>query len=335
MNQVPVVDAHGDLLLELAMRASEERPFERHYLDDLRAGGVGVQVCALSALPGHLPEKALRVALDQALAFRRAVRETPEATFHVTGGGDLDQVGPDGKIGMLLAMEGVEPLGVDVGMFDLFWELGVRMVGLTWSFRNAFADGDAETGGLSVLGRRLVARLAGLGVIIDLAHASEASFREIVDQAPEAPIVYSHGACRALFDAPRSTSDEQLRILAERDGVMGIVAAPPLLSPTGDTSIDCMVDHIDHVAQLIGVRHVGVGADFFQQLYRSGAMSAKDFGMSPDHPMLSRMLPPVDGLEGPAQLPALAAALARRGYSDADIAAVLGGNFLRVLRRLP
>jgi membrane dipeptidase len=333
----PVVDAHSDLLLELTLRSTEERPFERHYLDALRAGSVAVQVCAISTLPAHLPERALRVGLQQALAFRRALRENPDATLGVRGGDDLDAVGDDGRIGLLLAFEGVDALGVDADLFELFWDLGVRMVGLTWSSRNAFADGDAEPagGGLSVLGRRLVARLAELGVVIDLAHAGEGTFRDVLAQAPEAPIVVSHGSCRALIDMPRATSDEQLRLLAERDGVIGIVAAPPLLDRTGNTSIERMVDHIDHVAQLVGVRHVGVGSDFFVQLYASGALQPKDVGLSPDSRMWAAMSHAMDGLEGPAQLPALAAALALRGYADADVAAVLGGNFLRVLRRLP
>ncbi len=337
MTRHPVVDAHSDLLLELAMRAPEERPFARHYLDDLRQGGIAVQTCAISTLPGHLPEKALRVALDQAMAFRRAVDENPDATLRVTSGADCDRALDGGRIGMLLAFEGVDALGSDVGLFDLFWELGVRMVGLTWSPRNAFADGDGEppSGGLSALGRRLVGRLAELGVVIDLAHSSEGTFRDVVAQAPDAPIVVSHGCCRALIDTPRATGDEQLRVLAERDGVIGIVTAPPLLNRAGDRSIERLVDHVDHVAQLVGIEHVGLGSDFSAQLYASGAFTAKDVGMSPDAPMWTAMAHPIDGLEGPAQLPALADALARRGYADADVAAVLGGNFLRVLRRLP
>src|SRR5690606_37117449 len=119
MNRHPVVDAHSDLLLELAMRASEERPFARHYRDDLCRGNVAVQTCAISTLPGHLPEKALRVALNQAMAFRRAVDENPDATLRVTSGADVDRALDAGRIGMLLAFEGVDALGVDVDLFDL------------------------------------------------------------------------------------------------------------------------------------------------------------------------------------------------------------------------
>lgn len=334
---VPVVDAHHDLLLELALRSAEERPFERHYLSTLRAGGVGLQVCPITVLPGQLPEPALRAAMRQANAFRRALRECPDETAAIETREDLDRIAGGGRIGMLLAMEGTDALGRDVDLIDLFWDLGVRMVGLTWTQRNLFADGDAEPpgGGLSTLGRKLVERLARLGAIIDLAHANETTFADVLACAPDAPVVISHGGCRALYDIPRITSDEQLRALAERDGVIGIAVAPPLLSASSDTSIERWVDHVEHVARVVGIEHVGVGTDFVLQIHRAGALTEEHAGMPPGSLEGSVMLSSFDGLAGPEGLPELTTALARRGYDDAAIEAVLGGNFLRVLHRLP
>ena len=158
-----IVDAHNDLLLELAFRAEEKRPFATHWLPKLRAGGVGVQVCPIFVELEDLPELGLRRALAQVQAFHRAARECPDDVAVVRSAADLDSL--DGRIGLVLSLEGVEPLGYDPWVADVFWELGVRMVSLTWNRRNPFADGLGEIsdGGLSGSrqGARPPARRAG------------------------------------------------------------------------------------------------------------------------------------------------------------------------------
>ena len=221
-----IVDAHNDLLLELAFRAEEEQPFATHWLPKLRSGDVGVQVCPIFVELEDLPELALRRALAQVQAFHRAARECPDDVVVVRSAGDLDSL--NDRIGLVLALEGVEPLGYDAWVADIFWELGVRMVSLTWNRRNPFADGlgEASDGGLSGLGRELVGRLSALGVILDLSHASERTFAQVLETAPEATVVASHANCRALVDTPRNLSDDQLRALAAHGGVVGVLAHP-------------------------------------------------------------------------------------------------------------
>src|SRR5207248_7728085 len=113
--------------------------------------------------------------------------------------------------GFMLALEGAEPMGEDSEMVEIFCALGVRMVGLTWNRRNVFADGLGEDvdGGLSRAGRGLVNELIRHNVMIDLAHASDRTFFDILDCAPEAVVVVSHACCRAVWDSPRNLSDEQ------------------------------------------------------------------------------------------------------------------------------
>jgi membrane dipeptidase len=328
-----IVDAHSDLLLELVHRSGEEAPFERYYLEQLQRGGVGLQLCAMCTLPGYLPDRALRHMVEQVGAFWRAVRENSGTVAHVRTVEDLAEVEADGRLGLLLTIEGVEVLGVDPGLFDFFWDAGVRMVGLTWMFRNAFAEGNMEppVGGLSALGRQLVDFLAERGAIIDLAHTNEGTFRDVLAQAPNAPVVISHGGCRALFDTPRNTSDEQLRALADRDGVIGIVTAPMMLTSSGDTALERMVEHIDHVVQVVGIEHVGIGSDFMRQLWRSGAIPPEIMGKPAEQCALMDLM--FDGVPDSAGLPLVARSLEQRGYDADAIEAVLGGNFLRVLRR--
>jgi membrane dipeptidase len=324
-----IVDCHTDLLYELAYRAEEERPFERHWLPNLRAGGVGVQVCPVYVAFEDLPELGLRRALGQVAAFHRAARENPGDVAIVRSAADIDAL--DGRIGLILSLEGVEPLGFDPAQADVFWELGVRMVALTWNRRNPFADGlgEASDGGLSGLGRELVTRLAGLGAMLDLAHASPRTFADVLTVAPDATVLVSHANARALVETPRNLDDDQIRALAARDGVIGVLAHPFVLAP-GEPTVERLVDHIDHVADLVGVEHVGLGGDFMRQIVRSGSVRSAPGALLPDGVELDAA---VEGLAGPEDYPALVSVLTSRGYAGDRLDAVLGANWLRLFRR--
>ena len=162
-----IADAHVDILLELAHREhrlGETDVFARTWLPLLEAGDVGLQVCPVFVDLELQPEGTLREALRQVTALQHALRESPDRLVAVRSRADLDAVERGERIGLMLALEGVEPFGYEVATADLFWELGLRMAGLTWNRRNPFADGAADEGGLSRLGRTLLARFAELGV---------------------------------------------------------------------------------------------------------------------------------------------------------------------------
>jgi membrane dipeptidase len=322
-----IVDAHNDLLIETSWREDEgeENPFAEHWLPKLQAGGVSLQVCPIYVQLPYLPDAALRVALRQAAAFWRIVHGNPGVRPVLTAD-DLEGEG----LALVLALEGVEPLGSEAGLVEAFVRLGVRMIGLTWNRRNAFADGAGEPGGLSTLGRDLVSRFAELGLVLDLAHASEQTFVDALEHSAGAQVVVSHACCRAVYDTPRNVSDEQLRALAERDGVLGIMALPSVVDPARPT-LDRLIDHVDHAVETIGIEHVGLGGDFIRQLFASGAarLTARERSFAPPGLELGRGL---EELHGPEQYPDLAAALERRGYAGDRLEAILRGNFLRVFR---
>jgi membrane dipeptidase len=322
-----IVDAHTDLLYELAFRHEEEEPFRRLWLPKLREGGVGVQVCPAYVGLDELPELGLRRALQQVRAFGRAVRECPDDAVAVRSAADLDRL--EGRLGLMLALEGCEPLGYETELADTFWELGVRMVSLTWNRRNPFADGAAEEGGggLSSLGRQLVTRLAELGMMIDLAHASERTFFDVLEHVPEATVLVSHANCRALVDSPRNLSDGQLHALAERGGVLGVLVHPFVLR---EPTIAGVVEQIQHAASVMGDAHVGLGGDFMRQIIASGAVRVPPDALLPDGMPIDAA---VEQLSGPEDYPALVEALEAEGYGPERLDAVLGGNWLRLFRR--
>ncbi len=324
-----IADAHNDLLLELVLRRDEANPFATHWLPKLRAGGVTLQVCALYTGGGPV-EKTRATAEELLEAFRRVFDENGDAVFPVRKREDL---AGDGRIGLLLSLEGVEALGDDPSAFARYWEEGVRMVGLTHNVRNAFAGGlDTPDQGLTDRGRALVDDLAARGVVIDLAHASERTFDEILERAPGATVIVSHACCRAVHDVPRNLSDEQLTALAERDGFLGMMALA--LTVGGDASIERLIEHLDHAVAVMGDEHVGLGTDVIDQVTESELA----FG--------NELLPiVVDAREagggrlglrdftGPEHFPTLVAALRARGYDGERLERILSGNLRRVLAR--
>jgi membrane dipeptidase len=328
-----IADAHVDLLMELAYRErrlGETDVFGRTWLPLLERGGVGLQVCPIYVDVVVQPEGSLREALSMVAAFQRAVRENGERVLQVTSAADLDSVEAGERIGLVLALEGVECFGVETWPADVFHSLGVRMAGLTWNRRNAFADGAAEEGGsLSRLGRELVDRLVSLGVILDLAHASRGMFTEILARAAGAPVLCSHGGCRSVYDTPRNLDDDQLRALVDAGGLFGLMLHPIAIGPEQRT-IDGVVDHLEHAVSVMGADRVCLGGDFTRRLWKA---------MPPPPEPKDGLMPPgltpglgIEGLVGSEDYPALVEGLGRRGWSAEEVAAVTSRNLLRFLR---
>jgi membrane dipeptidase len=325
-----IADAHVDILLELAHREhklGETDVFARTWLPLLKAGGVGLQVCPVFVDLELQPEGSLREALRQVTALVHAVAEGPDGLLQVRSRADLDVVESGERTGLMLALEGVEPFGYEVATADLFWELGLRMAGLTWNRRNPFADGAAEAGGLSRLGRSLLARFAELGVILDLAHASEQLFRECIESY-EGRVCVTHAGCRAVNETPRNLSDEQLRELAARDGIFGVMIHPLAIDPVTPT-IERVIDHLEHAASVIGPDRVCLGGDWIKRLHELMPAPAPPDGLMP--PGLSEGTT-IAGLEGPEDYPALIDALRARGWEGERLDGLLSRNLLRFLR---
>jgi membrane dipeptidase len=327
-----IADAHVDLLLELSYREhrlGERDVFAGTWLPLLEAGGVALQVCPVFVELERQPEGTLREALGQATSFARAVHENPAKVTRVCCASDLDAVESGERLGLLLSFEGVEPFGYELWPAEAFWDLGLRMASLTWNRRNPFADGAAEDGGLSKLGRALVERLVELGVVLDLAHASATLFKDVLARSGDAPVLVSHAACRAVNDHPRNVTDEQLRALAERDGLLGLMLHPLAIDHEQRT-INRAIDHLEHAAALVGVRHLCLGGDFVARITRElPAIPPPADGLMPPGLELGSVL---EALAGPEDYPTLLSGLAARGWSADDIDAVSHRNLLRFLR---
>ena len=324
-----IVDAHNDLLLELVLsreegkfgdlvlRHGDERLFDRYWLPRLQAGGVGLQICPLYAAEKVYARPSER-ALAQEAEFRRALAENADRVCQVTTRDELD----DPRLRLMLSMEGVEALEGDPGAFGAWWERGVRSASLTWNYPNEFAGGiESPEQGLTDAGRTLVRRFTELGVVLDLAHASEQTWHDVIDE--EVPFSVTHAGCRTVLDHPRNLADWQLEAIADRGGVLGMMAIKFFVDPDEPT-IARWIDHFDHAVAVMGIEHVGLGADFVDQV------------VSLDLPAGVREEGKANlGLEGftaPDEYPNLVDELRERGYEGDRLEAIMNGNWLRVLR---
>jgi membrane dipeptidase len=320
----PIADLHNDLLIELAFRADEERPYERYWKPELEDGGVELQVCPVYVERRHLPDNALRSALAQASAFHRAVNDDP-GTLQVRSRHDLEK----SCRRLVLALEGLEALGDDLVLLDAFWNLGFLIYGLTWNRGNAFAGGlvDERDEGLSGKGKALLDELADRGGAIDLAHASALTFKQVLERAPSGSALVSHAGCRTVHDHRRNLSDDQLRLLAEHGGVLGVMLLPMSVGDS-DASIELAVEHVVHALSVMGERAVAIGGDFIRQVYRSGAVADSPDSLLSESTTMDAAIP---GLSGPAEFPAFVDALRAR-LSPTEVHAVCWENASTFLR---
>ena len=321
---VAVADCHNDLLLavEHQRRRGHSDPFGDFWLPRLREGGVVLQV-----LPVYTEEEfAGSGALRRAMVILETARWM--ASLHSTEvaiaetGAEIAEVIASGRIALVLALEGGEPFGADLGLIDGFSRLGVRMASLTWNRRTMFADGAGVRqggGGLTSLGREAVSELERCGIVLDVSHLSDAGLRDVLEVS-EKPLIASHSSCRALHAHPRNLTDRQIVSIARTGGMVCANAFGGFLSAT--PSLDDYVDHIAHAVSLVGEGAVGIGADFIDDVLGIvdpilGGALADDF-------------PSVPKLDSPSDYPHVADRVTQRlGPEAAE--RIMGENLIRFL----
>ena len=320
LSEVPLIDGHNDLpgkirdsktpagdvgLYDLRGSTAGDSDLPR-----LRQGMVGAQFWSVHVDVAH-PQPAMQQ-LEQIDIAHRIFEAYPEALEFAGSASDVERVFGSGKIASLLGIEGGHVIENSLGALRAFYRSGVRYMGLTHFTNTDWADSatdEALLGGLSRFGEEVVREMNRLGMIVDLAHVSPGTMSDALNVA-EAPIIFSHAGARALADHPRNVPDSILSRLPDNGGVVMQVFYPPYLNTAEDSTatIADVADHIEHIRDVAGIDHVGIGSDF------DGIPTY------------------VEGLEDVSTFPDLFVELVRRGWSDEDLKKLAGDNLLRVLR---
>jgi membrane dipeptidase len=247
---------------------------------------------------------------------------------------DLRAAKDAGELAVILHFQGTGPLEYEPALVEAYWRLGVRVVQLAYNRRNPLCDGCEEPAdaGLSVLGRRMIAELNRVGILVDVSHTGVRSSLEAIE-ASSAPCVASHANAFAVHAHPRNLPDELIKAVAESGGVIGLNGYPAFVSGDVQPTLDQLIDHAVHIESLVGPGHVGLGLDYYEMArgeydrwVAAGLWSPENYPPPPyEYPA---------GIERPSGLPALTARLFERGFDEEGVRGILGENWLRVYEQV-
>jgi membrane dipeptidase len=301
-----VVDAHNDLPwrireqgdLDVSRLELETRSAKGHTdIPRLREGGVDVQFWAAYVPVWFIDAGATAIVLEQIDLIKRLAEAHPDDLEMAYSTADIDRIVAEGKIASLIGIEGGQAISNSLPVLRELYRAGARYMTLTHTRTLPWADAAGDTaihGGLTPFGRQVVGEMNRLGMLVDLSHVTAEVMLDALE-ASEAPVIFSHSSARAVADHPRNVPDRVLRKVAKNGGVV---------------MVNFFSGYIDHIVRVAGIDHVGLGSDFD--------------GVA--------VLP--KGLEDVSRLPVLTSELLERGYSEEDVLKVLGGNLLRVFRRV-
>ncbi len=275
-------------------------------------------------------------AKEQALTFLAIWGNYIARNSHVFTGvdkvSDILRAKRDGKVAVIMGLQNADQFQRPDDV-KTFFEIGLRCAQLTYNSQNRIGSGstDRVDGGVSDFGAAIIAEMNAVGMLVDLSHCGDRTTLDAIDISPK-PIAITHSNCRALIEHPRVKTDEAIKALAAKGGVMGITGVRNFVSKSEPTTIVHYVDHIDHVVKLVGIDHVGIGTDSDLNGYddTSPEMNKMLRGAYKDSYAFREKID-VDGFDHPLKIYDLVEELIRRKYSDDNIRAVLGGNFQRLL----
>ncbi|HEY6197991.1 MAG TPA: dipeptidase [Candidatus Binatia bacterium] len=325
-----VVEGHRDVYEQLYRKSvGEESPIRDGIAPRLIRDGINLCVYAISGDSySHTQNtgRYLETALENIDMFLEEAPRSEGMISMVRTRSDLPEKVQPGQISFILHFEGGMPLQGSIHQLRNFYRLGLRSMQLTWNFRNELGDGVWENrtkGGLTNFGVEVIKEMNRLGMIVDLAHMNREGFFQALDVA-EAPLIVSHANACGMLDNPRNLADDQIKAIADQDGLVGILALPERTAKK-DATLEDLLDHIDYMVNLAGIEHMALGMDFIKY---DGPRTLKDR----HHPLHERTY--VKDFEEIEDLPNLIDRLERRGYKESDIALILGGNYLRILKTI-
>ncbi len=292
-----------------------------------------------TAIQTTLPSPNLEVAVQALAEWNRRIKDHPDKLVRANGAADIERAKEEGKMAVLFGFQNSTMIEDDVDNVDVINEMGTRCIQLTYNARNLVGDGCTERtqAGLSDFGVAVVERMNELGIIVDLSHCGKGTTKDGIAVSKKPP-AFTHTMCEAIYnDHPRAKTDEQMKALSDKGGVMGIAALGYFVGKSPDSTFDDYLNHVDHAVKVMGIDHVGLATDF--QLRGIQAWATKENWYEPRlksfKPSYNVRWPPwIPELDEPKRFRNVAHGLHRRGYTTGDIEKILGMNWLNYFREV-
>lgn len=323
-------DASTQLILdEMAIMETQEvvGGSFKEYKERWEASGVDVASVSVGQVTPN-------VLLDIALWTRKC--DSLDWLVKATSVKDIEQAKKEGKRAVIFSFQH-NHIGDDLDKVDFFHNLGIRIMELTCQVRNSIGDGQGERTdcGLSAFGTRVVKRMNELGILIDLTHSGHKTMMDTIEISTK-PVILSHATCSAVYKSSRSSTDDELKALAQNNGLCSINLVPGFLtSKENRPSLDHFLDHLEHAIEIMGIDKVGIGTDWGSHFKTQDLVDRWNERMTSIY-----MIPELDygdvteGFENWSDCPNITCGLVSRKYSDKEIEGILGGNFLRVFKEV-
>lgn len=322
-----IFDAHSDIWTHVTMKSLEGRNniFKNYHLEKYIKGGVNGSIFVIWVDPPYDSDPFNRT-MQIVKSLSKELLSNKDIIQIVRNYSDIQRAVDSNKIAIIIGIEGLSSIGNNIDLLYSFYMLGARHASLTWNEENELATGvkGDPNRGLTQDGVKAVKTLEELGMLVDVSHANEKSFWDICKYSTK-PIIASHSNCKALCNVARNLTDNQLRAISERNGVVGLNAFSEFISENKENrDIYHLADHIDHMVDVMGINHVGFGFDFVDYLEDN---TVNSFSSDEDNG-------DTKGFENITKVPDLISILEARGYDKEALDKIKYKNFMRVIKEV-
>lgn len=318
-------DGHSDILTHVTMKRleGEKNIIKRYHIDRLKKGNVEGTILVVWVDPPYTDDPTWRM-LQILGATCEEIEDMKECAGIVTRYEDIKDIQESGRLPIILGMEGLSGLRGNVSLISMLYRLGIRHSILAWNEENEFATGVGSSNtdrGLTSLGIAVVRKMEELGMIIDVSHGNEKTFWDIHKHTTK-PFIASHSNAYNICPVRRNLKDDQIKAIAERGGVIGMNAWPDFID-VKEPTYEKLANHIDYIANLVGIDYIGFGFDFCDFLTGDTTASFQDSESTA-----------TPGLEDASKIPNLVDILYKKGYKTEDIEKIAYRNMMRVVKEI-
>jgi membrane dipeptidase len=304
----------------------------------VKESGIGI---ASPTLGSVVPDEAYASSLEALSRLASTLAQYGDRMILIRTYSDVERALKQRKLGVLVNFQNSAAIGTQLKNLDLFYGLGLRQIQLTFNWRNWVGDGCTERtqAGLSYFGVELVEKMNELGMLVDVSHSGYQTTLDAIEVSRK-PIIFSHTNCKAICDHPRNKTDDQIKALARKGGVMGMTTFNWFVSDKPRSTLEDLLDHYDHAIRLVGPDHVGIGSDFGlpgwagKEPDAEWEAHARIYGEREWKALKGRFPPYIDEVNDARRYWTIARGLQKRGHSLGDIEKILGLNFLRVYKEV-